>query len=396
MRMHVPPPEILLGGLTVAEFLRRHWQRKPLLVRGAWPGFADPISPEELAGLACEEGVESRLVLERDGTVPWELRHGPFPEQAFLELPPSHWTLLVQDTEKHLPRLAEMLQPFRFIPDWRVDDLQISYAPVGGSVGPHFDEYDVFLLQGRGRRHWAIDTRRPRPDNQMPDTELRILRDFQARQEWVLEPGDMLYLPPGVQHCGVALEPCLTYSIGMRAPSHGELVHGFLDFLAEGVPPELRYGDPDLVPESDPGRIDAEALNRVGAILERYVSRDPARVAEWFGCFCTEPKPGLGANPPDEPWELAELKAHLRAGGQLERNPGSRFAWMDHEPGQVLLFTDGQCLALSTALGDLAAALCRERRWDGRALASWLKRADATALLLDLLNEGHLVIYDDD
>ena len=168
----------VLGELSPAQFLAEYWQKQPLLVRGAWPGFQDPLTPEELAGLACEEGVESRLVLEQGGEKPWEVRHGPFVDDDFLKLPDSHWTLLVQDVEKHIADLAALLEPFRFIPDWRIDDLMISYAPPAGTVGPHVDDYDVFLLQGQGRRRWQISRRPVEPDNCLPDTELRILREF--------------------------------------------------------------------------------------------------------------------------------------------------------------------------------------------------------------------------
>lgn len=213
----------LLGGLSAAQFLREYWQKQPLLIRKAMPHWRDPLSPEELAGLACEPGVEARLVLQRAGVGPWSVRHGPFSEADFLTLPETHWTLLVQDAEKQAPALlGDFLEPFRFIPDWRCDDLMISYAPTDGSVGPHWDQYDVFLLQGKGRRRWQISTQPLQPDNLLPDTELRILCDFTPEQEWLLEPGDMLYLPPRVAHHGVAVEPCLTYSIGWRAPAYRE------------------------------------------------------------------------------------------------------------------------------------------------------------------------------
>lgn len=392
--MSMTPP--ILGALSPAQFLAEYWQKKPLVVRGAWPGFRDPLTPEELAGLACEEGVESRLVLERDGAAPWDLRHGPFNDADFLNLPDSHWTLLVQDVEKHAPDLVALLEPFRFIPDWRIDDLMISYAPLAGSVGPHIDDYDVFLLQGQGRRRWQLSTRPVAADNCLPDTELRILREFAPEQEWVLEPGDMLYLPPRVAHYGVALEPCLTYSIGFRAPSQRELLSGFLEFLLEGVDAEARYTDPDLVLQAHPGEIGPAALDKVRTLLRQCIALDDETIAVWLGRYLSEPKPGFRAEPESEPYDEDELRAHLRGGGQLERNPGSRFHYIAGPDGEAMLFVDGQEFALGPGVAFMAPLLCRQRVLTPALLREALKQTDARLLLLDLLNEGYLLIYEDD
>ncbi len=320
----------LLGGLSPAEFLERYWQKRPLLIRGAMPGFRDPLSPEELAGLACEPEVESRLVLERDGPYPWQLRYGPFEEREFLALPESHWTLLVQDVDKQAPDLAAgIVEPFRFIPNWRIDDLMISYAPAQGSVGPHVDDYDVFLLQGMGRRRWQISTQPIAGDNFLPETALRIMREFMPEQEWILEPGDMLYLPPRVAHHGVALESCLTYSIGFRAPSQRELVISYVDFLLEDIDPDIRYRDPELRPQENPGAIGAAALTKIKTLLRQRLAGDDELIESWFGRYITEPKPSFSVEPDETPWNEQELKAHLKQGGQIERNPGSRFAYID-------------------------------------------------------------------
>lgn len=382
-------------GLTPAGFLRDYWQKKPLLLRAALPGFTSPVSPEELAGLACEDGVESRLVLERGGTRPWELRHGPFPEAEFLELPDSHWTLLVQDMEKHVPALHAVLEPFRFVPDWRIDDLMVSYAPEHGSVGPHLDDYDVFLVQALGRRRWQIDTR-PDAEDWLPDTELRILRRFRAEQEWVLEPGDVLYLPPRVAHHGVALEPCMTYSVGFRAPSHRELVAGYLDFLLEEVDAEARYADPDLGVQDNPGEIGRAALARFRDLLRQHILLDDGLIESWLGRFLTEPKPGFAAEPEPQPLTAAELREHLRGGGELERNAGSRFAYLGDAAGETALFVDGQEFVLGPEVAWLAPLLCRHRVLGAAHLQRALTQPPARELLLDLVNEGYLVMYDDD
>jgi 50S ribosomal protein L16 3-hydroxylase len=206
-----------LGDMPIETFLRDYWQKKPLLIRQAYPGFELPIDGDELAGLALEEEVESRIVLEH-GKTPWELRHGPFDEQTFSQLPESHWTLLVQAVDQWVPEIHELLQDFQFIPGWRLDDIMISYASDKGSVGPHFDYYDVFLLQGMGKRRWRIGQHCDSGSELVEGTPLKLLRNFETTDEWVLEPGDMLYIPPGIAHWGIAEGECITCSIGFRAP----------------------------------------------------------------------------------------------------------------------------------------------------------------------------------
>jgi 50S ribosomal protein L16 3-hydroxylase len=211
-----------LGALSPEQFLTEYWQRKPLLVRNAFPGFTPPIDGDDLAGLACEPLAEARVVSGSLAGAAWTLRHGPFEEQEFAGLGERDWTLLVQDVEKHYPPLAELLDAFAFLPSWRLDDIMISFAAPGGSVGPHVDQYDVFLLQADGHRRWQIATDfDPAPAADLP---LDMLANFRAQQEWLLGPGDMLYLPPGVAHHGVAEDACLTYSIGLRAPSAADLL----------------------------------------------------------------------------------------------------------------------------------------------------------------------------
>jgi len=255
----------LLGGLTPDRFLRRHWQKKPLLIRAAEPAFRDPISPARLLALAARADVESRLVRERGGSRKWEVTDGPLPRRLTSGLGTSHWTVLVQNVDAHVPAVADLIERFDFLPRWRVDDVMVSLAAPRGSVGPHVDSYDVFLLQGRGRRLWRVAERFE--EDYVRGLDLRVLRGFRAEKEWVLGPGDMLYVPPGVAHHGVALEECLTYSIGFRAPAHYDLVAGFLQRLVEGVDRSRRYADPDLAPTRAPGEISPAALARLRRIV---------------------------------------------------------------------------------------------------------------------------------
>lgn len=278
----------LLGGLSARQFIEEYWQKKPLLVRNAIPDFGDMLSPDELAGLACEEDVQSRMVLHHRGK--WKLEQGPFEEERFARLPKKDWALLVQGVNHHLPEADALLHEFDFIPRARLDDLMVSFAPDGGGVGPHFDSYDVFLLQGLGQRRWRISGQ----DDMtlVPDAPLRILKDFRIDQEWVLNPGDMLYLPPKLAHWGIAVGDCMTYSIGFRAPSAQELATQFLGFMQERVCVQGMYADPDLEGQASPAQLSGQMVQKVEAML-RGMQWDSADVADFLGTYLTEPKPHI-------------------------------------------------------------------------------------------------------
>ncbi len=235
-----------LQNFDSEHFIRHYWQKKPCLIRQAFDNFESPISPEELAGLACEDDVHSRLVIEKDGATAWQLKYGPFDERTFQTLPESHYSLLVSECEKWIPEFTALLDQFHFLPTWRIDDLMLSYAPGGGSVGPHCDEYDVFLLQADGRRKWQYSDERVDHPALIPDLDLSIMSDFSFDQEEILAPGDMLYLPPGIAHHGVAMEPCLTISIGFRAPTASEVLESFLLEIDRQKLGSKRYADPLL------------------------------------------------------------------------------------------------------------------------------------------------------
>jgi 50S ribosomal protein L16 3-hydroxylase len=275
----------LLGGMTSRQFLGEYWQKKPSLIRGACPDFTGLLSADELAGLACEEDVQSRLVINRQGK--WQVENGPFGETRFARLPKKDWTLLVQDVNHHLPEAATLLQRFDFIPHARLDDLMVSYAPDGGGVGPHFDSYDVFLLQGQGKRLWRISEQTDL--TLVEGAPLRILKNFKAGQEYVLEAGDMLYLPPHVAHWGVAVGECMTYSIGFRAPAAQELATQFLTYLQERLGLEGMYTDPDLKPQKHPAKISNEMVKRVAHTLKK-IRWDKQDVANFLGSYLSEPR----------------------------------------------------------------------------------------------------------
>ena len=257
-----------LANFDRDDFLAHYWQKKPLLIRQALPDLETALSPEELAGLACEQGVHSRLVVEKDGDKPWQLSYGPFAEEVFTSLPLTHYSILVSECEKWIPELQELVDLFNFIPKWRIDDLMISYAPDQGSVGPHIDEYDVFLIQAKGERHWSIESSINAHPELIPDLDLAIMQNFNPDQEWVLQPGDMLYLPPKIAHHGVASgEGCMTYSVGFRAPALSDIMDSFLLEASEHKLTDMRYYDPPLSGGRNPAEIMSGDIQHFKALV---------------------------------------------------------------------------------------------------------------------------------
>ncbi|TZF90605.1 cupin domain-containing protein [Cognatilysobacter lacus] len=370
-------------GMTPARFLREFWQKKPLLVRNAFPDFATPIEPEDLAGLACEELALSRIVEHDRQADRWTLRTGPFAEEEFPGMPDHDWTLLVQDVDKWDADVAAVLPHFDFLPRWRVDDVMISFAAPGGSVGPHVDQYDVFLLQAKGHRRWQIDASSDPSLAFRDDAPIRLLRQFNATHDWVLAPGDMLYLPPGVPHNGVAEDACLTFSIGMRAPSAAELLGDFVDTLASESDDAIRYHDPDLAPARDPMEIDDAAMSRVVEALNALRMNDPERLSDWFGRFITSYRSAGIVAAPGGAMDRAAIEAGLRSGGVLHRNPFSRVAWRKLKRS-ALLFVAGQSWRLAaTDAKRLSAA-------ESVDIATYAKLGEpGRAALAELVAGGH-------
>ena len=384
----------ILGDLTPDAFLADYWQKKPLLVRGALPGFTSPLAPDELAGLALEEDVASRLILQEGGAYPWELRHGPFEEEDFTSLPATHWTLLVQEVDRLMPDVARLLDHFRFIPDWRIDDVMASYAPEGGGVGAHVDQYDVFLVQGLGHRRWQIAYEPVEEERLVPGLDVRMLADFEPDEDWTLAPGDLLYLPPRIAHHGVALDDCITYSVGFRAPGHAEILGGFAGFMDERLDAAQRYRDPDLKRQEEPGEITGAALAQVTDVL-RTLAGDEAAVRHWFGRHMTEPKRGADVLPSDEPFDAEELDERLREGGALYRSPGARLAFTRHPDGTASLFAGGEEVVLSAELAFAAPLLTRTRRLPADTLRPHLDTPGFLDLLTDLLNDGYFEVEEE-
>lgn len=368
--------------------MREYWQKRPLLVRGAFPEFKDPLSAGDLAGLACEGPTEARLVLTEDQGRPYAVRYGPFRAADFEQLPEEDWTLLVRHVDKLVEAAGALLTPFAFMPRWRIDDVMASYAAPGGSVGPHRDEYDVFLLQGSGRRRWQIATDPDMPRDRREDTELDVLAEFRPEEEWELEAGDMLYLPPGVAHHGVALEPCLTYSIGFRAPSREGLLAGWFEHLMQRLEPGHRYTDPDLRPVEHPGKIDRDAADRARAMLEQVLRLDPDEFRAWFGTYVTDDDTLPPVEPADDKLGMERLKRQLDAGRRLVRNPMTRVAYLEHGDGSWL-FVNGRAHRVSL---NLASRLGDSNRLRYQDLRDVLQQPDDASLLIRLINDGHWLL----
>ena len=348
---------MVLKDFDSALFLRDYWQKKPLLIRNPWDAWQNPLEPDELAGLACEAEVESRLVVGAQGS--WAVEHGPLAEARFARLGQEPSTLLVQAVDHHIPEVAALIAPFRFIPNWRIDDVMVSYATDGGGVGPHYDQYDVFLIQGNGCRRWRVGQLCDDQSPLVPHDELRLLAEFHATDEWLLEPGDILYVPPRIAHDGVAVgDDCMTYSVGFRAPSRSELLTHFVDDLVAEMEDDDRYADPELATQENPGEISSDALDKLHQLAIEKL-QDRSYFARWFGGYSSTRKyPEIDWSPEDLVSET-DISAQLKLGVFVSRNPASRFSFLRQDDATILLFVDGTSFHCENSCATFAENLCR-------------------------------------
>lgn len=317
--------------ISLNTFLTEYWQKKPLVIRNALPQFINPLTPDELAGLALEDDIESRIVWETPQQQPqWHLKRGPFSARDFSQLPKTHWTLLVQGVDRIIPPVYELLEHFNFIPQWRIDDVMISYASQYGSVGPHYDNYDVFLFQAMGRREWSLTSQHCSSENYIPDLELRIMREFNTEERFILEEGDMLYLPAHIGHYGIALSAeCMTYSFGYRSYTGQEILDSLSDYVAEkGLLPTL-YKDPDWSTLKNTSEIKPPAWHQAQHVLQQLINDEQA-MKKWFGCFITRLDQSAEQLLPipftEEEVTLKEFLHELHQGLRLVRDACCRFA----------------------------------------------------------------------
>lgn len=325
----------LLGGITAQQFLNEYWQQKPLLVRQAFPNIEAPFSPEELAGLTCDTETSSRIILEH-GETPWQVKHAPFKEEDFTSLPETHWTLLINDLEHYYPELQNILQKFRFLPDWRIDDLMVSYAADQGTVGPHLDEYDVFLIQLEGKRRWQLDSK-ANPELLTPDISLKILEEFNAENDWTLEAGDMLYLPPNLAHYGVAQGDCMTYSVGFRAPDREALLSAWLDEFNEHPELNQRYGDAKRKIQPSASEISQRDIQQLKAMMRNMLD-DNSGLFESFLARHLSESAATSFSLEDENPSFEEFTDYIK-------NPTKRLTWIEHENG-LDVFIEGNALPM--------------------------------------------------
>ncbi len=374
--MDTEQPLALLGGLSPSQFMKRHWQKKPLLVRNAIPGFVPCVGRSELVALAGQEGVESRLIV--DSPKGWQMKHGPLSKRSLPPFSQKKWTFLVQGVDLHHDGVHALMQQFRFVPDARLDDVMISYATEGGGVGPHFDSYDVFLLQAHGQRRWRIG--RNQDLSLQPGVPLKILQNFEAEEEFVLNPGDMLYLPPKYAHDGVAVGECMTWSIGFRAPQEGELARelllGLADEAFEGVGDAL-YRDPKQTAVTTPAAVPPSLAGFARQVLEKAL-KNPTLLDSLLGEYLTEPKSNVW-------FEISNVEPDLSAGVQLDRRTkmmyderhvfinGESFRVAGKDARFLRQLADNRCLSAASCakLSDSA----REALLDWM-VADWLKPAE--------------------
>ena len=377
-------------SIDVKTFLSDYWQKKPLIIRQALPDFINLLSADELAGLAMEEDIESRMVFETPNKAPyWQLKRGPFLETDFATLPKTHWTLLVQGVDQVIPEIAALLDHFDFIPQWRVDDVMISYAVKQGSVGPHYDLYDVFLYQASGQRKWSLTTKNCTEANYISGVDLRIMEQFEVEEEYTLMPGDMLYLPPHVGHHGVSLtDDCMTYSFGYRSYQSQELWESFGDYLAEYHQFKGLYRDPNWSQLTATSAIPRQAVLQAKQLMHEMLDNETV-LQSWFGCFATRLDQQAEQHMPmplddSESAELSDFMKELLQATGMVRDATCRMAYVDEGREVKQVFINGRSWNIEGVASDLIKKVANHRLLDRADLAPFLDGIDNQLFLYEL------------
>ena len=382
--------ESIFGDISIETFLNEYWQKKPLLVRNAFPDFQPPIEPDDMAGLSLEEDVESRLILEDGPNHKWHLETGPFTESTFENLPEEKWTLLVQAVDQWVPEMADLLRHFTFLPSWRLDDIMASFAVKGGSVGPHYDQYDVFLIQALGQRHWQIGPKANEHSSTLDETPLSILAEMEITEEWTVNPGDLLYIPPNYAHNGVAINDCMTFSVGFRAPSHSEILQGFTDFVSSSLSEFDRYSDQDIENRAiHPALIQNSDIDRLKTVLLKELTNE--KLGAWLAEQMTESKYDGLHEPLEDPLEWDEISEFIDPDTSLTQNETSRWAYF-LEQDTLTLTVNGDYTATYTANLDieLVTKLANQRKTPVKEIMAFLEAGSCQQILLNLINETFL------
>ena len=374
--------QLKINELSEQAFLNQYWQKKPLLIKRGFNDFKDPLDANELAGLAMEDSIESRIITNHNQQ--WQSHQGPF--EDFEILTDEHATLLVQAVDHWHPEAAQLLEPFRFIPNWRIDDLMISYSTPGGGVGPHLDQYDVFIIQGEGKRHWRVGL----PDASLKqfaqNKSLLQVEAFTAVIDCVLEPGDILYIPPGCPHEGYAIENALNYSVGFRAPNQQDLLSSFADHIIDTESGQKRYTDHTLTLRDSKGELTQSEVDKVKTLMQALIENDNL-FKNWLGNTLSQPKHDMDLAPEENPFSTAEIMQQLENNVTFERLGGMRAIYQCIDD-KLLLSVNGENYPLS--LSDLEAVkqLTDFIEFDGSMLNSTTPSLDFIETFTTLVNEG--------
>ena len=393
----------VLGDITPEQFLAQYWQQKPLVVRGAFANLEIPFTPEELAGLAVDTDAPSRIIVEHGlapENSPWQAKHSPFTDEDFTSLPDTHWTFLINDLERYVPELGNLIEPFRFIPDWRIDDLMVSYAADQGSVGPHRDDYDVFLIQGMGKRRWKIISHDNYPRATIADISLSILSEFDADQEWLLEPGDMLYLPPNMPHYGIAEGECMTFSVGFRAPSKQELIQGWVESFTDRPEFKQRFRDKNRKLQNASGEISQKDLQTLSSMIIDSIQTQQRHLGIWLGKYLTETRGDVQTDSEQtqqtfQPYTDYERESWLRFSyidniNIINNNSDAESATKSAQNATIHFFADSKHIELPIETKETLKMLCSDFFYTADSLSEIMKNQQFKTLFEQLLSEGAL------
>jgi len=374
----------VLGNISKEDFLANYWQKKPLVIRGAFPDFEMPFTAEELAGLACDTDAPSRMIIEHGlppENKPWQVKLAPFEDEDFTTLPDSHCTFLVNDLERYIPELGNLIEPFRFIPDWRIDDLMVSYAEDKGTVGPHTDDYDVFLIQGEGKRRWKVITREDYPKELIPDLPIALLKEFDEDEDWLLEAGDMLYLPPHMPHYGVAEGACFTFSVGFQAPRTVDLVQNWLETFSKDSAFNKRFTDKNRTLQNNSGEITQNDLKTLSSMMINAIKEQQSGLNVFLGKQLTETR---GEAPPVDD-DLSDFELDDQA--DYERESWLRLAYIE-EKDSLHFFADGHHLALALDKKEAIQELCENYYFTAETLKPLMASDEFRDFFSILIKEG--------
>jgi 50S ribosomal protein L16 3-hydroxylase len=381
----------IFQSISATEFFNTYWQKKPIVFRQAIPDFVSPLDPDELAGLACEEDIESRLVLEEGGEKPWQAISGPFEEKTLRNLAESSWSLSVQGVERILPEISTLLEHFRFLPNWLLDDVLVSYAPDKGSVGAHIDNYDVFIIQGQGKRQWLLGGEPQWNEEYQEGLDIRLLKTFEPEYDWELETGDVLYIPTRFAHHGIAIGECLNYSVGFRAPTEAELVRSLANWAIEQDVPETFFKYQANSAQESSSEISAESLSAIKAHMKTFIDGDYFN--QWFGQHISEPKAFFAPQEDDSQIQIEQLQEAMNNGAVLMPAEGLKRAWINDDT--PALFIEGESIPLPLGTNsDVIKLICDSTVISVEALSLHSNTVTIWPTLCDLHNKGYFILSD--